>query len=502
MERKVLNVGLSIDRETFSQADYELFTERLNQSLVVLRDLLNRPGFGDGPTTLGAEMELSIVDREGCAYPINRSVLAGNLDPSFQLELDRFNLEYNTSPVPLAGTPFSRVESELTQALDTLNRLAGARGGRIVPIGILPTLMEEDLQPAALTDLPRYRALSAALRELRDRPFQVRINGLDPLDVTCDDVTLEGANTSFQVHLRVRPSEFASLYNAAQLVSPIVVAVSANSPLFLGHRLWDETRVALFKQSVDSRPPREGDWNLPGRVSYGLGWVRQGAYELFAEAVGLFPPLLPVSSEQHPLDRHQQGDLPSLDELRLHQGTVWRWNRPVYDPKHGGHLRIEFRSLPSGPTPLDMVANTAFMVGMVQGLSSQIDDLIPSFPFEYAHHNFYRGAQFGLDAVLLWPSAQYPSPREIPVCDLALEMLPVAERGLSRLGVEAREINRMSQVIRTRIERRCTGARWQRRMLDHLEQRTPRRQAVVAMLDQYLEQANRGSPVGEWTVSD
>lgn len=495
-------MGLSIDRETFSQADYDLFAERLNQSLVVLRDLLNRPGFGDGPTTLGAEMELSIVDRKGNAYPINRSVLAGNIDPSFQLELDRFNLEYNTSPVALAGTPFSRMESELTQALETLNRLADARGGRIVPIGILPTLMEEDLQPAALTDLPRYRALSTALRELRDRPFQVRINGLDLLDVTCDDVTLEGANTSFQVHLRVRPSEFAALYNAAQLVSPIVVAVSANSPLFLGHRLWDETRVALFKQSVDSRPPREGDWQLPGRVSYGLGWVRQGAYELFAEAVGLFPPLLPVSSTQHPLDRHQQGDLPSLDELRLHQGTVWRWNRPVYDPKHGGHLRIEFRSLPSGPTPLDMAANTACLVGMVQGLASQMDDLIPNFPFEYAHHNFYRGAQFGLDAVLLWPSAQYPSPRERPVCDLALEMLPVAERGLSQLGVEAREINRMSQVIRTRIERRSTGARWQRRMLDHLEQRAPRRQAVVHMLDQYLEHTTHGCPVGEWSVPD
>ena len=493
-------MGLSIDRDKFSQADYVLFAERLQQSLVVLRDLLNHSGFGDGSTTLGAEMELSIVDQEGCAYPINRSVLAGNLDPAFQLELDRFNIEYNTSPVPLAGTPFSRMESELTQALNTLNHLAGAQGGRVVPIGILPTLTEADLQPTAMTNLPRYRALSAALRELRQRPFQVRINGLDPLNVTCDDVTLEGANTSFQVHLRVRPSEFASLYNAAQLVSPIVVAVSANSPLFLGHRLWDETRVALFKQSVDTRPPRGSDWRLPARVSYGLGWVRQGAYELFAEAVGLFPPLLPVSGEQSPLERHQQGKLPSLDELRLHQGTVWRWNRPVYDPQNGGHLRIEFRSLPAGPTPLDMVANTAFLVGMVAGLSPRVDELLSSFPFEYAHHNFYRGAQFGLDAVLLWPSIRYPSAREIPACDLALDMLPVAERGLSQLGVDAQEINRTLEVIRTRIERRRTGARWQRRTLDHLEKRASRRQAVVALLDRYLEQLDQGCPVGEWTV--
>lgn len=493
-------MGISIDKEEFSDADHALFAERLQQSLVVLEDLLSRPGFGDGPKTLGAEMELSIVDQDGSAYPINRSVLAGNLDASFQLELDRFNLEYNTSPVSLAGTPFSQMEAELTQALHTLNQLAGAQGGRVVPIGILPTLTEADLQATALSDLPRYRALSAALRTLRHEPFQVCIDGPDPLKMACDDVTLEGANTSFQVHLRVPPSEFAAVYNAAQLVSPIAVAVCANSPLFLGHRLWDETRVALFKQSIDARPPAEGDWRLPARVSYGLGWVRQGAYELFAEAVGLFLPLLPVSSAHSPLDCHQRGALPSLDELRLHQGTVWRWNRAIYDPKLGGHLRIELRSLPSGPTPLDMVANTAFLVGMIQAVSSEVDRLLPFFPFEYAHRNFYRGAQFGLDAVLLWPVTKYPSPKEMPVCDLAMEMLPVAERGLSELGVDAQESQRMLKIIRTRIQRGRTGARWQSQTLANLEKHASRRQAVVALLDRYVEQLDRGDPVGEWAV--
>ena len=493
-------MGSFIDKEEFSQADYTLFAERLQQSLVMLQDLLSRPGFGDGPKTLGAEMELSIVDQEGRAYPINRSVLAGNLDASFQLELNRFNLEYNTSPVPLAGTPFSQMEAELTRSLHALNQLAGAQGGRVVPIGILPTLTEADLQATALTDHPRYRALSAALRTLRHQPFQVCIDGPDPLKMTWDDVTLEGANTSFQVHLRVPPSEFAAVYNAAQLVSPVAVAACANSPLFLGHRLWDETRVALFKQSIDTRLPSDGDWRLPARVSYGLGWVRQGAYELFAEAVGIFPPLLPVSSGHSPLERHQRGTLPSLDELRLHQGTVWRWNRPVYDPKHGGHLRVELRSLPSGPTPLDMAANTAFLVGMIQAFSSEVDRLLPVFPFEYTHRNFYRGAQFGLDAVLLWPVTRYPSPREIPVRDLAMDLLPLAEQGLSQLGVDAQESKRMLDVIRVRIQRGRTGARWQSQTLEHLERRSPRRQAVVALLNRYVEQLDQGDPVGEWTV--
>lgn len=291
-------MGLSIDRETFNDADHAQFAERLEHNLIALKELLHRPGFGEGPSTLGAELELFIIDQHGRAFPINRAILAKSLDSHLQLELDRFNLEYNLNPVSLAGEPFSALEAELARAISRLNVIAASQGGRVIQIGILPTLRPEDLESSALSDLPRYRALSAGIRRMRHGPIDIRIDGDDPLCVTCDDVTLEGANTSFQVHLRVNPSDFASTYNAVQLATPIALAIGANSPFFLGHRLWDETRVALFKKSIDSRPPNPGGWHQPARVSFGHGWVRHSAYELFAEAVGLFPALLPITGPE------------------------------------------------------------------------------------------------------------------------------------------------------------------------------------------------------------
>ena len=493
-------MGLSIDKEEFDAADHSEFVERLNQSLQALDALLCRPGFGEGPTTLGAELELSIIDPQGRALPINRSLLAQSLDDHLQLELDRFNLEYNLTPVLMAGEPFAALEAELAGAIARMDTLAGLHGGRVVPIGILPTLRAEDLQSSAISDVPRYRALSASIRRLRHSPFLIQINGLESLTLTCDDVTLEGANTSFQIHLRVPPCSFSRVYNAVQMVTPIALALGANSPIFLERQLWDETRVALFKQSIDCRPAQEDNVHQPARVSFGHEWVREGAFELFAEAVKIHPPLLPILGKESPLECLRQGTLPRMDELRLHQGTVWRWNRAIYDPEVGGHLRIELRALPAGPTPQDMVANAAFLVGLALGLQSEVDELLPCFPFEMAHRNFYRAAQHGLDAVLLWPTKDLPSPREISVCELALEFLPVAERGLSEFGVRETEIRRMLEIIRARITSRMTPARWQRQVLKYLERRMSRPEALAKMLELYIEEIHRGRPVTEWSL--
>jgi len=492
-------MGLAIDKEEFEDQDYFHFAERLQQSLRILDELLSRPGFGEGPPTLGAELELPIIDKTGQAFPINRSLLAQSADSSLQLELDRFNIEYNTAPVAMSGCPFSTLQTQLTDAISNINELAAAQGGRVVPIGILPTLSEADLQSQALTDLPRYRALSWALRHQRHAPFEVRIDGKEPLTITCNDVTMEGANTSLQLHLRVPPHEFANQYNIAQLVTPIAVGVAANSPIFVGHQLWDETRIALFKQAIDYRPPHEKDWSQPARVSYGNGWIRDGAYEMFAEAVGLFPPLLPFLSDSSPMESHRDGKLPALEELRLHQGTVWRWNRAIYDPSSDGHLRIELRALPSGPTPMDMAANAAFLIGMILGLRPQVQHLLPIFPFDYTHRNFYRAAQVGLDAQLLWPSQTPPSPCEIPLRELARTMLPVAKQGLCEAGVTEQEAERMLGVIHRRLDTGINGATWQRELLNQFEQRLPRREALAAMLERYLIKSHEGQPVTEWS---
>lgn len=494
-------MGRAVDRDQFDEEEYTLFELRLQQNLTALEQLLLRPGFGQGATTLGAELEVSIVDDHYQALPVNRQALQRNIDSHIQLELDRFNLEFNLDPVPAEGGPFSKIEKQLTQAISQLNQAVSPLGGRVVPIGILPTLTVDDLQADAITDVPRFRALNNGIRRLRQGSFNITIDGAEPLSLTCEAVSLEGANTSYQIHLRVGPDEFASTFNAAQLATPIVLSVAANSPTYVGHLLWDETRVALFKQVIDDRLPNPMDWRRAARVPFGHGWIRKSAFENFAESVALHPCILPLLSEEDPLAVVAQGDLPALHELRLHQGTVWQWNRAIYDPAYGGHLRIEMRALPGGPTPIDMAANTALLIGLTCGLREDIDRLLPRFPFNYADYNFYRSAQHGLDATLLWPTDGGNSPREVQAITLVQEMLPVAKKGLDSIGVSRAETERMLEVISERMRRDTSGARWQRRLLTQLGQRMPRAEALRELLALYLTYAEAGKPVSEWPQS-
>jgi hypothetical protein len=364
-------MGSGIDREAFEGVDYARFQQRLQQCLATLGRLLARPGFGVGPVTLGAELELFLVD--GAARPLllNQAVRAAAGDARVNLELDRFNLELNATPTLLAGRPFAVLGEELRLLLGRVGDAAREHGGRVALVGILPTLRRGDLHPAAMSDMARYRALDRGLRRLRQAPYRIRIAGADPLELHSDDVALEGANTSFQVHLRVDPAAFARTYNAVQLATAPVLAASGNSPTFLGHRLWEETRIALCKQSIDDRDGR-GLRRRPARVAFGTGWLREGPLALFAEGVRLHQPLLPVLGDHDPLDAGDAGQAPALEELRLHQGTVWRWNRAIYDPACGGHLRIEMRALPAGPTVVDMLANAAFLVGLSRWLASPV----------------------------------------------------------------------------------------------------------------------------------
>src|SRR5215471_4400356 len=293
-------MGTDIDREEFDDGDYSSFAERLEEGLSALGQLLQRPGFGVGPATVGAELELFLVDAAARPLPHNQAICATVADPRITVELNRFNLELNASPVPLAGRPFAALGSELNVLLDQVADAARGRAGRPALIGILPTLRLADLGPGGMTDLPRYRALNTGLRRLRRDPFRIRIAGADPLELASEDVTLEGANSSFQVHLRVDPADFTRTYNAVQLATAPVLAVSGNSPTFLGHRLWEETRIAVFKQSVDDRHGN-GPRRRPARTALGTGWVRGGALELFTESVRLHQPLLPAPRHPAPI---------------------------------------------------------------------------------------------------------------------------------------------------------------------------------------------------------
>jgi gamma-glutamyl:cysteine ligase YbdK (ATP-grasp superfamily) len=491
-------MGLEIDREEFDEADEERFAERLRDGLDALGRVLARPGFGEGPPSLGMELELSLVDAAGRPLPANVEVLATAGHHRLAVELDRFNVEYNSRPVALAGRPFGRLADDLAEALARVGDAAARHGGRVAAIGILPTLRERDLQSDALTDLPRFRALSHRLRRARGGPFLVSINGTESLAISCDDVTLEGANTSLQVHLRLPPRGFADAFNAAQIATAPVLAVSGNSPVLAGRLLWEETRVALFRQAVDEREPTLA-WRPP-RVSYGHGWVRTGPLELFSESVALHPPLLPVVGDEDPLRAEAAGRVPQLHELRLHNGTVWSWNRAVYDPEGDGHVRIELRSLPAGPTVTDMTANAAFLVGLTVGLADQAHWMTAALPFRHAERNFLKAAREGMAGTLLWPATRAPSPRPVPVPRLVDHLLTVADAGLAEHGVAADERSRCLGVIADRVATGRTGARWQRLTLERLEPRLGRERALAAMLEAYLQEAASGRPVHEWTL--
>jgi hypothetical protein len=277
-----------------------------------------------------------------------------------------------------------------------------------------------------------------------------------------------------------------------------VLAVAGNSPTFLGHRLWEETRVALFKQAVDDRDAAGRSSRRVSRVAFGTGWTTAGALELLAESARLHEPVLPVLGPERPLALVEAGRLPALDELRLHQGTVWRWNRAIYDPAAGGHLRIELRALPAGPTVVDMLANAAFALGLTLALAPEAGRWTRRLAFQQAHHNFYRAAQLGLGAELAWPLGPDGQAGALPAGELALRLLPTAAQGLEAAGVAAEEAGRLLEVVEARVAAGQTGAAWQRQALAALEPRLGRERALTAMLERYLELQWAGDPVHTW----
>lgn len=495
-------MGQKIDRENLTDEDYRLFADRLQHCLQAMETLLQNKDFGVGERSLGAELEVTIIDPNGRPLAVSHQALSPDLDPRIQPEVTRFNLEFNLDPVMARGTPFANIEQQLHEGLALMGQATAPLGGSIAAVGILPTLCREDLNDEVITDLPRYNLLAKSLRNRRQASFQININGEEQLLTTSNTVVLEGSNTSLQLHLRVAPDEFAATFNAAQMVTPLALAISGNSPYFLGCRLWDETRIALFKQSVDSRSTAPVAWRRAARVPFGYGWVRNSVLEQFAESVMLFEPILPVCSRLDPREEVAAGRVPALAELAMHQSTIWQWNRAIFDPALGGHFRLELRALPSGPTPQDMTANSAFLLGATVGWSTRMQTMLPGFPFQYAEYNFYRAAQAGLDAKLLWPSRKPVSPRERPATELILENLPIAQEGLDMMGVDSSESRRLLDIIRQRCERGINGARWQSARVRELESGASRKESLEGMLREYQELAQQGKPLHQWPLQN
>lgn len=486
-------MGRAIEEQEFTAESYELFEAALKQQLSDLRSLLANPGFGAGLRSLGAEVELYLIDQQSRPVCQNTEVLQALPNAGLALEINRYNLEINLDPVSAKGRPLTQMAAQMRQRIKQINQVLV--DAQVMTVGILPTLKPTDFGPEIITPENRYAVLARALRQLRGEAFDIYIAGDPDLKLQTEDVTLEGANTSLQLHVRVTPAEFANWFNAAQLVTPLVLGLSANSPLLFGHRLWHETRVPLFRQSIDGRSSEECQRALPSRVDLGSGWVREGVYELFSELVHLHRPILPIiESHQSPND---------LSELRLHSGSVWPWNRAVYDPADGGHLRIELRALPAGPTVCDMLANAGLILGLTAAFAEQMPEWIERMPFETLSSNFYTAAEHGIEAEIYWPDSEgHAGLVKRDLIELIEELMPRVRDGLKQMGLLDDEIDTHLQPIYARIGSRQNGASWMRNQLDLLEQRYNQPQALTELVRRYTELSRSDLPVAQWPLSD
>ena len=468
---------------------------RLESSVAALARMVEDGWFGHHEDTVGMEIELDLVDPLGRPRLVNDAVLARLERPDLQHELGRFNIELNLPPQRMAPGALRGMESTLAATL-AVGGLE-AFGVRLAAIGTLPTLGAEELTRERLSSPTRYALLDQRMRAEKHGPVLVRIDGPESLSFASESIAPEAAATSLQLHLRVPPDRYTDFYNAAQLVAAAQLAVGANSPYLLGRELWQETRLGLCEQVLDTRPRRAIRAGTPPRAWLGDRWV-QGPVELFGTIVRSQRPLLPTLTDEDPLAALAAGTAPTLQELRLHNGTVWRWNRPVYDVQGGRpQLRIENRVLPSGPTALDMVANAAFYFGLLRAVA---DAELPPWrttPFAVAGRDLHTAARLGLAAELHWDGRDVPAPRLIQ--DL---LLPLAGAGLDAWGLGAAERDRYLSVVAGRVRSGQTGARWQTAAVRRLEERAglDRPAALREMTRRYVEQARTGAPVHQWPL--
>ncbi len=474
------------------------FVRSMLEDVRALERMIDEGLIEKGVKRIGAEQEMFLVDRS--LQPANMALkLLEDLPAShFTTELAQFNLEANLSPLPLAGASFSQMEAELISLLARVREVAAKHDTRIVLCGILPTLDKKHLGLDSLTPIPRYQQMNAVMTEQRGGRFQAMIKGLDELQTVHDNVMLEACNTSFQLHLQTSAEEFAQLYNLAQLVVAPLLAAAPNSPVLLKHRLWHETRVALFQQSLDTRAAHKVERGVRQRVSFGDRWVEKSILEIFRDDIARFRSLITAASDESPLEMLDRGEIPPLKALRLHNGTVYRWNRPCYGITDGKpHLRIECRVLPAGPTVHDEVANAAFFYGMMIALETEYGDVSQRMQFDDAKANFVTAARYGLQARLRWLDGKSFSAEDL----ITNHLLPAARRGLESKRVDAADIEKYLGTIQERVRTGRTGAQWAFDSLAGMSTTTRSSDRYRALTSTMWRNQETNTPVHEWDLA-
>ena len=475
--------------------DRRRFTRAILADLRALERMLAENMLESGVGRIGAEQEMFLVDKAYQPALSALKVMEKLQDPHFTTELGLFQLEMNADPQPFGGKGISALEAQLSGLYERVRSATSELDLHPVLVGILPTIRKSDLGLESMVPSPRYMALNRATTNMRGEPYDFSIKGMDELIVRHDSVMVEACNSSFQVHFQVDADEFARLYNVAQLLAGPMMAISANSPLFFGRRLWAETRIALFRQAVDTRSHTSHLRESEARVSFGTRWVKQSITEIFQEDIARFRTLVGTDLDEDPMAVLDRGEIPQLKALRLHNGTIYRWNRPCFGVAGGkAHLRIENRVMPAGPSVLDEVANGAFWFGLMAELAARGLEADKRIQFDIAGANFYTAAREGLGATFSWLGG-----KDIAAVHLILDkLMPAAEAGLRRQKVKEADIKRYLGVIDQRVKTTRTGARWQLSSWNALKDKgTPGEKANALVAATVKRQLTR-RPVHEW----
>ncbi len=477
------------------------FVRNLLDDVQAFEYMLEHDWFESDIVRIGAEQEMCLVHNKTLKPAmINMEVLEHLKDmPWCVTELAKFNLEINLNPREFTGDCLSQLEAENLEYLSIIQKVLDGFDSSIILCGILPTLRKHDLDMQNLTPKDRYFALMAAIQKhLLGTSFELRVEGVDELLVKHDSPLLEACNTSFQVHLQVAPKDFVKMYNISQVLAAPIIAIAANSPLVFGRRLWHESRIALFQQSLDTRTTADHMRERLPRVNFGSGWLRGDITQIYKEDISRFRVLLAGEIEENSLEMVQQGITPKLRALQIHNSTVYRWNRPCYgiSPNGKPHLRIENRVMPSGPTTVDEVANAALWLGCMVAMGERYDDITKNIDFVDARDNFLKSAKFGIDTTFTWMKD-----KKVPVTDLILqELLPLAKEGLKSRKVKTADINKYMDIIEARAKEHKTGARWALRTFTALRKEVTNDEAVTAITAAMVKNQKLNKPVHTWDI--
>jgi hypothetical protein len=477
-------MGQEISLSHFDEGDFTRFHQKLEQETLLLNRMIAQKTCSHRDPVAGFEIEAWLVDKNMRPSPINNHYLATLNDPLASAELAKFNIEFNCLPEPLTDHVFSCLHQQLNSTWGKACQHAESMDHQVIMIGILPTLKQEDLHLGNMSDMHRYRALNEQILHTRGKPIHIDISGTEHLKIDHHDVMLEAATTSFQTHIQLPLQIAHHFYNASIIASAPMVAVCANAPFLFGKELWHESRIPLFEQAVASGGFGGAAQGPLKRVSFGSDYARHSIIECFQENLLHFPILLPVD---------QNSAIEAFGHLRLHNGTIWRWNRPLigFDEDGTPHIRVEHRTTAAGPSVIDSIANAAFYYGLAKNICNEIIAKGLPLPFAQAKDNFYQAARYGLDANVIWFDG---TKHRLPHL-LTSELLPRATSGLRSLGVCDAEIDVYLDIIRQRIANKQIGCQWQRHYI------CQHNHDFTAMTRTYLKNQNSGNPVSDWTFA-